>query len=141
GPRRRPEPRELHAGRIEGPGAGCRKRQPSGKPAAIRPRGLAICWADPLASIPVSPGWAEGRSFTGEGAARAVLGARRTPHVRRSGTMSHPARAGALLRTLRQAHGSTQSDLGRDSGVSVRTIRGLERGEIQRPQLATLQQL
>ncbi|NYF96742.1 helix-turn-helix domain-containing protein [Janibacter cremeus] len=55
--------------------------------------------------------------------------------------MSHPARAGALLRSLRQAHGSTQSDLGHGSGVSVRTIRGLERGEIQRPQLATLQLL
>lgn len=55
--------------------------------------------------------------------------------------MSHPARAGALLRSLRQRYGATQSDLGHDSGVSVRTIRGLERGEIQQPQLATLQQL
>lgn len=55
--------------------------------------------------------------------------------------MSHQAHAGALLRQLRQDRGRTQSDLGRDSGVSVRTIRGLERGEIRRPQVATLQQL
>lgn len=55
--------------------------------------------------------------------------------------MNHHPHGGALLRNLRQSHGRTQSDLGHDSGVSVRTIRGLERGEIQRPQLATLQQL
>ena len=55
--------------------------------------------------------------------------------------MSHPVQGGALLKQLRQERGRTQSDLRRDSGVSVRTIRGLERGEINRPQVATLQQL
>ncbi|RWU83893.1 hypothetical protein CWN80_08195 [Janibacter hoylei PVAS-1] len=37
--------------------------------------------------------------------------------------------------------GQTQGQLSTASGVSVRTIRGLERGEILTPQLATLQQL
>lgn len=46
-----------------------------------------------------------------------------------------------MLRSLRRQRGRTQDDLGLDSGVSVRTIRGLERGEIHRPQIATLQQL
>lgn len=55
--------------------------------------------------------------------------------------MSHPAHGAARLRRMRQEQGRTQSDLGRDSGVSVRTIRGLERGEIHHPQVATLQQL
>lgn len=48
---------------------------------------------------------------------------------------------GTTLYRLRQASGRTQSDLSRRSGVSVRTIRGLERGEILTPQIATLQQL
>lgn len=48
---------------------------------------------------------------------------------------------GRSLHAIRRERGRTQSDLGRDSGVSVRTIRGLERGEILTPQIATLQQL
>ncbi|WP_338752127.1 helix-turn-helix domain-containing protein [Janibacter alittae] len=55
--------------------------------------------------------------------------------------MNHPAHGAALLRGLRQARKRTQSDLGHASGISVRTIRGLERGEIHRPQVTTLQQL
>ena len=55
--------------------------------------------------------------------------------------MTSAAHAGDLLRAMRQSRGHTQSDLGRASGVSVRTIRGLERGEIRRPQVATLQQV
>lgn len=55
--------------------------------------------------------------------------------------MNHAPGGGPLLRRSRQSRGRTQTDLGRDSGVSVRTIRGLERGEIRRPQIATLQQL
>ncbi len=55
--------------------------------------------------------------------------------------MNHPAHGGAQLRQWREVKGLTQSDLGRASAVSVRTIRGLERGEIRRPQVATLQQL
>ncbi|WP_435198431.1 helix-turn-helix domain-containing protein [Janibacter sp. GS2] len=55
--------------------------------------------------------------------------------------MNHAAHGGPLLRRTRQARGRTQDELGRDSGVSVRTIRGLERGEIRQPQIATLQQL
>lgn len=86
-------------------------------------------------------GWTAGRS-SGEGAALTVTsGGDESVRLRQAGAMSHPAHGGTLLRSLRQAHGWTQNDLGRDSGVSVRTIRGLERGEIQRPQLATLQQL
>ncbi len=46
-----------------------------------------------------------------------------------------------LLYRLRRAQGRTQAGLGAAAGVSVRTIRGLERGEIDRPQVATLQQL
>lgn len=48
---------------------------------------------------------------------------------------------GRWLRRVRRDRGLTQRDLGRASGVSVRTIRGLERGEILAPQIATLQQL
>lgn len=55
--------------------------------------------------------------------------------------MEHRAHGGALLRSLRQERDCTQRDLGRASGVSVRTIRGVERGQIHRPQVATLQQL
>lgn len=55
--------------------------------------------------------------------------------------MAHPVHGGSLLKGLREQHGHTQRGLGRVSGVSVRTIRGLERGEIRRPQVATLQQL
>lgn len=50
------------------------------------------------------------------------------------------AGAGTLLRH-RRARSLTQSDLARVAGVSTRTIRGLERDEIARPQVATLQQL
>lgn len=48
---------------------------------------------------------------------------------------------GPLLARLRRGHGLTQSDLSQRSGLSVRTIRGLERGEILTPQIPTLQQL
>ena len=46
-----------------------------------------------------------------------------------------------MLRAARADAKLTQAELGHRSGVSVRTIRGLERGEILRPQIATLQQL
>lgn len=55
--------------------------------------------------------------------------------------MSRTRRGGEQLRLLRRSGGLTQGDLGERSGVSVRTIRGLERGEILTPQIATLQQL
>lgn len=55
--------------------------------------------------------------------------------------MTPSAPGGRRLHAIRQERGHTQSDLGRRSGVSVRTIRGLERGEILAPQVATLQQL
>lgn len=55
--------------------------------------------------------------------------------------MSQSSRGGAWLRRIRVQGGLTQSDLSRRSRVSVRTIRGLERGEILTPQIATLQQL
>lgn len=55
--------------------------------------------------------------------------------------MTHAPAGGLFLRRTRQRLGLTQSELGRVAGVSVRTIRGVERGEIQRPQVATLQQL
>ena len=48
---------------------------------------------------------------------------------------------GTWLHRLRRESGFTQSDLSRLSGVSVRTIRGIERGEILTPQIATLQQI
>ncbi|WP_068266623.1 helix-turn-helix domain-containing protein [Janibacter limosus] len=48
---------------------------------------------------------------------------------------------GTWLHRLRRESGRTQGELSRLSGVSVRTIRGLERGEILTPQIATLQQL
>jgi transcriptional regulator with XRE-family HTH domain len=55
--------------------------------------------------------------------------------------MTRAPAGGPMLRALRRQRGRTQDDLGHDSGVSTRTIRGLERGEIHRPQIATLQQL
>lgn len=58
-----------------------------------------------------------------------------------SGAMSRAPRGGARLRRYRRDEGLTQGDLSERSGVSVRTIRGLERGEILAPQIATLQQL
>lgn len=56
-------------------------------------------------------------------------------------TMSRAARGGAWLRRVRREEGLTQGALSDRSGVSVRTIRGLERGEILTPQIATLQQI
>lgn len=55
--------------------------------------------------------------------------------------MSTSPPGGRWLHRSRRARGLTQRDLGRASGVSVRTIRGLERGEILAPHIATLQQL
>ena len=57
------------------------------------------------------------------------------------GGMSKSSRGAAVLRAARADAKLTQAELGHRSGVSVRTIRGLERGEILRPQIATLQQL
>lgn len=54
--------------------------------------------------------------------------------------MSGPP-GGTWLYRIRRDCGRTQDELSRLSGVSVRTIRGLERGEILTPQIATLQQL
>lgn len=48
---------------------------------------------------------------------------------------------GRALHRLRRQRGHTQASLGAASGVSVRTIRGIERGEILTPQVATLQQV
>lgn len=55
--------------------------------------------------------------------------------------MSGSPPGGTWLYRVRRDCGRTQDELGRLSGVSVRTIRGLERGEILTPQIATLQQL
>ncbi len=55
--------------------------------------------------------------------------------------MSTSPPGGRWLWRARRERGLTQSGLGRDSGVSVRTIRGLERGEILTPHISTLQQL
>ena len=55
--------------------------------------------------------------------------------------MSRPSTGGASLRSVRLRARLTQGQLSTASGVSVRAIRGLERGEILTPQLATLQQL
>lgn len=55
--------------------------------------------------------------------------------------MTTSAPGGRWLHRIRRERGRTQSDLGRDAGVSVRTIRGLERGEILAPHISTLQQL
>lgn len=55
--------------------------------------------------------------------------------------MSQSSVGGTRLRGVRRLQGLTQSELSHRSGVSVRTIRGLERGEILTPQIATLQQL
>lgn len=55
--------------------------------------------------------------------------------------MSTSPPGGRWLHRIRRERGRTQSDLGRESGVSVRTIRGLERGEIVAPHISTLQQL
>lgn len=55
--------------------------------------------------------------------------------------MSSSSRGPVVLRAARADAKLTQAELGNRAGVSVRTIRGLERGEILRPQIATLQQL
>ena len=47
----------------------------------------------------------------------------------------------ALLRTLRREHGLTQQQLSERAGVSVRTLRALERDEVREPHLATLESL
>ncbi|WP_255953753.1 helix-turn-helix domain-containing protein [Streptomyces odontomachi] len=48
---------------------------------------------------------------------------------------------GELLRQLRRQADLTQEDLGRRSGVSVSTIRGLETGKRSNPRMATVQEL
>ncbi|WP_210650505.1 helix-turn-helix transcriptional regulator [Nocardioides sp. SYSU D00065] len=49
--------------------------------------------------------------------------------------------SGARLRALRQEGGLSQAALARRSGVSVRTIRGLETGRVTRPHTSTLEAL
>ena len=48
---------------------------------------------------------------------------------------------GSVVRRLRLRAGLTQEGLADRSGVSVRTIRGLETGHRRNPQLASLVQL
>jgi polar amino acid transport system substrate-binding protein len=48
---------------------------------------------------------------------------------------------GARLRGLRERALLTQEELAEGSGLSVRTIRGLERGDIRRPRSASVRQL
>lgn len=48
---------------------------------------------------------------------------------------------GARLRVLRQAVGLSQASLARRTGVSERTIRGLESGQVTRPHPSTLEAL
>ncbi|MEV6210521.1 helix-turn-helix transcriptional regulator [Kitasatospora sp. NPDC051914] len=51
-----------------------------------------------------------------------------------------PDRLGALLRSLRLDRGMTQEELGAASGMSVRSIRDLERG-VSCPRISTLRLL
>ncbi|WP_431679585.1 helix-turn-helix domain-containing protein [Kitasatospora sp. KL5] len=57
-----------------------------------------------------------------------------------SETGAVPDRLGALLRSLRLDRGMTQEELGAASGMSVRSIRDLERG-VSCPRISTLRLL
>ncbi|GAA5004870.1 helix-turn-helix transcriptional regulator [Kitasatospora paranensis] len=57
-----------------------------------------------------------------------------------SETGPSPDRLGALLRSLRLDRGMTQEELGAASGMSVRSIRDLERG-VSCPRISTLRLL